>query len=231
MKTTAFQTIILLFLTFSGQLFAQNEQNSAKKINILAVGDSNGAHEKGWVYQLQQIRSTDVVINSCVSGNTIGFDNLGREKLNTLKNIDSYISKAVDSVASIDIVIVMLGTNDCKAVFDKQQKKVPANLTKLIEMIKTHKAFKNKLPEIVIVTPPPYGPKNMLIEKYLGAPGRVKSLIAKFKKAAKTNNCPFIDIYTPLLPVIKYITSDGVHLIPEGQKIVALIINEYINNK
>ena len=64
---------------------------------ILTIGDSNGASGEGWVTQLARLRKDDQIINTCISGNTIGFDNLGSESLNTLKNIGTYINTAKDS--------------------------------------------------------------------------------------------------------------------------------------
>ena len=78
-------TFTILFICISMFLFSQN-----LPLKILAIGDSNGEFDFGWVAQLQKIRSVDKIVNTSISGNTIGFDNLGRKQLNTLKNIDSY---------------------------------------------------------------------------------------------------------------------------------------------
>jgi lysophospholipase L1-like esterase len=93
----------------------------------LAIGDSHGAVETGWVNQLQKLRPADSIMNVAVSGNTIGFDNLGRESLNELKNIQNQLLIANEYPHSIDYFIVMLGTNDCKAVFDSMQTEIPVN--------------------------------------------------------------------------------------------------------
>ena len=86
---------------------------------LLTIGDSNGAAKDGWVNKLREIRSQDVIFNVSVSGNTIGFDNNGYEQLNTLKNIDRYLSETTDHTGGkpIDVILIGLGTNDCKAGF------------------------------------------------------------------------------------------------------------------
>ena len=66
--------ILLLIITIS---------NCTKSEYILAVGDSHGAHKNGWVDQLKKLHSNDTIINVSISGNTIGFDNLNRDTLNT----------------------------------------------------------------------------------------------------------------------------------------------------
>lgn len=40
---------------------------------------------------------------------------------------------------------------------------------------------------------------------------------------------PFIDVHSVLFPAWDKYSKDGIHLIPEGQKIIALAINEFLN--
>ncbi|MDF9798261.1 pimeloyl-ACP methyl ester carboxylesterase [Catalinimonas alkaloidigena] len=130
-----------------------------KKFNILTIGDSNGATESGWPEQMKKLLPYARVINTSVSGNTIGFDNLGRENLNTLKNIEAYLQHATDSLAEekLDYIILGLGTNDTKKVFADRQDEVIKNMESLVQKIKAFPAFKNHTPNILILTPPPYG--------------------------------------------------------------------------
>ena len=68
------------------------------------------------------------IVNLSESGRTIGFDNNGRERLNALKNIDSYLDKAQVEKKRYDYIIVCLGTNDSKKMFDSRQEEVSENL-------------------------------------------------------------------------------------------------------
>lgn len=119
----------------------------------------------------------------------------------------------------------MLGTNDCKAVFEKKLKKVPQNYEKLIQEIKKSDVYNQHLPEIYIVSPPPISEDEFLAEKYKGGAARIASLQPAFNELARENNCTFIDIYSTLQPVWQEYTKDGIHLNSEGQKIIAEIIN------
>ena len=194
--------------------------------NILTIGDSNGAIEIGWVNQLKKIDFKDFIFNTSISGNTIGFDNNGREDLNTLKNVDQYLSSAVESLKRLDKIIIMLGTNDCKAVFDDQLKAVPENLKTLIHKIKAHKAYQQFQPKIYIVSPPPYAPDEKLIAKYKGGADDIAWLFPKFQKVAQDEDCKFIDVYNKLLPIWNQVTLDGIHLKSSGQQLIAEIILE-----
>lgn len=195
---------------------------------ILAIGDSNGAMEGGWVDRLKSLRPQDRIINTCVSGNTIGFDNLNKEELNTLKNVGRYINRAE---GRIDAVIIMLGTNDAKAEFDRRAEEVPANLEKLIRKVREEISGKPQLgsPAIYVVSPPPYGDDSRLAPKYQGGAARVEKLSGKFRQVAARNGARYIETQEKLKPVFPYISPDGVHLSGEGQTILATILNESLN--
>ena len=205
---------------------ALNHIKTGKK--VLAIGDSNGAFDFGWVNQLANLRFNDQVYNTAISGNTIGFDNLGRTKLNTLRNVDNYVNKAVSQMHGLDGIVIMLGTNDCKAVFADSLKIVTENMKTLLSKIKTHSAYQRFKPAIFVVSPPPFGPEEMLIAKYRNGGQRLETLIPRFKKIADKEGCIFIDNYNQIKGIFKYVTSDGIHLKPEGQKLVATIIDKKI---
>ncbi|MBN2314477.1 MAG: hypothetical protein JXM79_11145 [Sedimentisphaerales bacterium] len=196
---------------------------------ILAVGDSNGAFSYGWVRQLAHLRFDDWIYNTAISGNTIGFDNNNNEKLNTLRNIDSYISDASTQLSGLDAIIIMLGSNDCKAVFTDQLERVPENLRSLIDKIKSNAIYQEYQPTIFIVSPPPYGPDEMLIEKYCHGGERIATLVPQFKDIAERKQCIYVDNYERLKGIFEYVTPDGTHLTPEGQKLMATIINNALN--
>lgn len=95
----------------------------------------------------------------------------------------------------IDNVVIALGTNDCKNIFDSKLKEVPKNLEKLIIRIREKINGESK---IFVVTPPPCGPDYLLPKRYEGAINRVKFLKKEFKKVAKKMKVELIDIHSPL---------------------------------
>lgn len=198
---------------------------------VLLIGDSHGAGEGGWASQVME-NSTDIgFLNTCVSGNTIGFDNLGRKELNALKNIHRYIRAALDSSqkGTIDDVVVMLGTNDCKAVFADRVEEVPANLSALIDSIRSLTSIQPTPPVIYLVAPPPYGPEEMLAEKYRGAGARLRWLVPQMMAVALAKNCAFVDAYSALLPNIERYTLDGVHLKTRASSRIAGEVRAYLD--
>ena len=204
-------------------MFSQNSKS------ILAIGDSNGALNYGWVNQLQEILPNDKIYNTSISGNTIGFDNLGRDALNTLKNLDNYLKSSEDSLGGIDYILIMLGTNDAKYIFKDRQEEVILNMQILITRINNYAFNVETKPRIIIMSPPPYGSDKIVEKKYQGGSKRAKHIARKFKKLAKQYGCDFVNVYKELKHVFNKYTKDGVHLEEEGQKaIAALVANQLL---
>jgi lysophospholipase L1-like esterase/pimeloyl-ACP methyl ester carboxylesterase len=195
---------------------------------ILALGDSNGAASDGWVAQLAARRFGDVVINAAVPGNTIGFDNLDNPRLNTLRNLDPVVAQALKATGAIDLIVILLGTNDSKAVFADREAEVGRNLEKLLRAIREHEQLRARPPRVLVVSPPPMGPEERLEAKYLGGPARVERLSVALEAVARRNATDYLDIHGPLKALGPELTKDGVHLLPAVQKRMAEMIHAHL---
>lgn len=214
---------VLLFFGLMNSLFAQR--------TIVTIGDSNGAAEHGWVNQLKSIRPQDSIFNYSVSGNTIGFDNNGQEKLNTLKNIDQNMSDASgrSAAGAIDDVVILLGTNDCKLEFAGRGEEVLQNLRILVERILSSEKLSAQKPEIYIVTPPPIGPDSVMLEKYHGGDKRLRKLLPGFLTVSLDTDSHFIDVYHELKPEFETMNTDGIHLNEKGARLVAATVSRFLD--
>lgn len=220
---------IIIILTLISFLFYTCTKGKTNK-TILVIGDSNGAFEGGWVDQLSGLRPNDSIVNFSISGNTIGFFNLSKDTLNTLYNIKNYLVRAHNEYSRYDNILLMLGTNDCKAVFDSMQDKVAKNLDSLVSIIAEYDFRYKPSPDIYLITPPPIADDSLLIPKYYGAAGRLKKLIPDYRTIALKYNVHYIDIYSPMKPRYNSVTLDGIHLNETGYKQMASIINEAMND-
>ncbi|MBP1676646.1 MAG: lipolytic protein family [Bacteroidetes bacterium] len=195
--------------------------------NFLVLGDSHGAMDIGWVNQLKKLRPNDHFCNLSISGNTIGFKNNDRDTLNTLRNIKSYIRRGNDQLGKIDVILVLLGTNDCKAVFDGKTNESISNWNRLLEEIRA--VFpENSQTHILLVSPPPAADDSVLTEKYKGMNGRLKMLVPRMGKTAKEKDILFLNIFKFMYPYRNKLTSDGVHYTVKGYQEIALQINRII---
>jgi len=199
---------------------------------ILTIGDSNGVVNGGWPAALQTVLTEDSVINNSEGGRTIGFDNCDNPGWNTLRNIESYLQKAVKGSRHkpIDEVIILLGTNDSKACFEDRKGDVIPNLITLITKIRCFDNCSFLPPHITIVTPPPYGPDSMVPNKALGGDERVRLLIPQYRKVALKYNCAYVNIYPLIKPIFNEVVMDHVHLTRKGHKIVADAIASVLND-
>lgn len=216
-------------------LIPVNGNRNKQNLNILAIGDSNGAVETGWPNQLKKLFPYSTIINKSISGNTIGFDNLDQEKLNTLKNIDRYLEEAFNELgheSDFDFILINLGTNDTKKVFENRQKEVAENMSALVQKIK-QQVSKNqaKIPEIMIITPSPMDEQKANQEKYGGGDLRIEKNNQQFQKIAIKNQVDFLDTYTSLKKDFSVKTTDGVHLNEKAQFEMAGEIASYLNRK
>lgn len=200
------------------------------KCNILAIGDSNGQNKGGWVDQLKKMMPESCIVNLSESGRTIGFDNNGRERLNALKNVESYLDKAQVEKKRYDYIIVCLGTNDSKKMFDSKQREVPENLKALLAKIKKHKLCRGAKTKFIYVTPPPLRDEDVS-PKYLDSGKRLAGLVPQLEDVALKQGFDVVDIYRPLLGVLDYYAKDGVHMAEPGQEIVASKILSNILSK
>ena len=194
---------------------------------IMVLGDSHGAAENGWVNQLKKLRTDDKFLNLSIGGNTIGFKNLDRDTLNTLKNIHSFMERGKQHFGKIDKIIILLGTNDCKVVFKDSLHLVAYRFKCMIESIQNE--FMNaEKPQIVYITPPPFANDNELTEKYKGGNSRLKILKPKLLHMAKKQGVKCIHLNNKMGRRAGEMTTDGVHYSDEGYELIASIINKYL---
>lgn len=208
--------ILLTLILFPLMLSAQTND---KKLNLFALGDSNGTYPHSWPKQLEQVLAANVV-NISKSGRTIGFINNGDSSLNSLLVIHENIEKAATAIGdgSFDFVILVLGTNDAKAVFAERQKEVPVNLETLLRSIKECKYNAVRNAKIIIVSPIPYGTKAEATEKYKGGRARVEKMSRSFRKIARKHGCLFVNGFETIGADIETMTTDGIHLDDAGSK-------------
>ena len=211
-------------------LLPYNHTVTDLKCNILAIGDSNGQNKGGWVDQLKKMMPESNIVNLSESGRTIGFDNNGRERLNALKNIDAYLDKAQVEKKRYDYIIVCLGTNDSKKMFDSRQREVSENLKVLLAKIKKHKLCRSGKTKFIYVTPPPLRDENVS-PKYQDSGKRLARLVPELETMALKQGFDVVNIHQPLLGVLDYYAKDGVHMAEPGQEIVASKILSHILSK
>jgi lysophospholipase L1-like esterase len=208
-------------------------------IKILCYGDSNtwgqDPTEKGkrhpitvrWTGLLQDMLGDNYwIIEEGLSGRTTILDGDPREG----KNGKTYLKPCLETHNPIDIVILMLGTNDLKEIFNQSPQDIANNVEILVEMIQKFGWDRNKQsPKLVLLSPPIVDESVPGVqEKYRGAEAKSKQLRNFYKKVAAKHKAEFIDI----AQYVKSSNADGYHLDPESHKKIAqVLLDEIKNNK
>lgn len=216
-------------------LLPQKEDKVMERLNILTIGDSNGAFDYGWPDQLRKLMPYSKIINKSIAGNTIGFDNLGNENLNTIRNIQKYLDQTISEIQTanhLDCILICLGTNDSKSIYRDSQSIVIQNYELLILKIKSYFTNLNmKIPSIYIISSPPMDIDKIDIGKYSGGDIRIARNNREFEKIANKMNIGFINIYDVLKTDFSEKTGDGIHLNEKCQfEMAQSIVKEILLN-
>jgi len=152
-----------------------------------------------------------LVIEEGLGGRTTVNDDLveGRER-----NGSRYLYPCLMSHKPIDIVAIMLGTNDLKARFGKTAWEVAAGVGALVKIVQKSEAGPGgKAPAVLVVCPPPFAPLTGFAEMFANG-GAEKSfeLARHYRAMAETAGVRFLDAGS----VAKSSPFDGIHLDPEA---------------
>lgn len=119
---------------------------------------------------------------------------------------------ALESCGPIDLMTLMLGTNDVKQAFNLTAEEIAAQLEDLIEtalsneMQSRHNGFK-----LLLIAPPPIREVGYLADKYAGAEQASNALPALLEALAKKHKIAYINAGD----FIKVSDIDGVHYAAE----------------
>ena len=193
------------------------------KKRVLCFGDSLtwGADPKGvcrleerWPMVLQERLGPDyTVVEEGQGGRVIATDDFAEGEENGLK----YILPCLESHDPLDLVAIMLGTNDCKQKFGYCPQDIAFELGRFLEKVQGFNRYRAARRFKVLVIAPPYiseGVKGSWLEGLFGgAIPRSRQLPPLFKDVAERYGCLFMDGNDCA------VTSavDGIHLDPDQQ--------------
>lgn len=110
----------------------------------------------------------------------------------------------------IDLVIIMLGTNDIKDFAAGNATAAAAGMARLVEICRTYKFSNEVVPKVIMVSPPVCCPSDNIELKAMFRGGVAESglLAGEYERYAEKIECPYFDAAT----VAKASPLDGVHL-------------------
>lgn len=165
-----------------------------------------------------------LVIEEGLSGRTTVSDDPIEGKI---RNGRRYLEPCLLSHRPLDVVILMLGTNDLKARFNKPASEIAMGVRALIDDIKALDVGRAGVPEILLVSPPPIL-RDLRGWEPVFAGGHEKSLALarEYEAVADAAEVHFFDAGT----VVASAPDDGFHLDLDGHRILGLAIAEQVRN-
>ncbi|MGL5379778.1 SGNH/GDSL hydrolase family protein [Clostridium sp.] len=208
-------------------------------MNIVCFGDSNthgynpangGRFDKDtrWTGRLQKLLGEEYyVIEEGLSGRTTVFNDPIHEGLSGL----DYIYPCLMTHEPIDLLIIMLGTNDTKERFGASAQVISIGLSRLIKKAQGIKeAFRNNNANILIVAPLPIRKEIENVECYatMGKECSRKSyeIIDLYENVAKELGCHY---FNPS-PYVVCSDYDYMHLDEEAHNVLANKLYEVVKN-
>ncbi len=184
---------------------------------ILCFGDSNTwgctpktgrrlAAGKRWTGVLSlKLGSGFTVIEEGLNGRTTIFDDPDFP----FRSGEDYLPPCLASHSPVDLVIIMLGTNDLKDKFNLSPKDIAAGMERLIDIIQNSAAgVCGASPEVLIICPPHTAQAtdfDVFLHSYLNS----TQLSAFYAPLAKKHKCFFLDAS---LFIRESDLPDGIHL-------------------
>lgn len=205
--------------------------------NILCFGDSNtfGTNPSGgrwprdvrWPGRLQQLLGPDyyVIEEGCGGRTTVWNDDLEQ-----YKNGREFLPVALATHKPLDLVILMLGTNDFKSRFNALPADIAEGARQLAELVQTYPygpAYPT--PQVLLVSPILLG-DDVEHSVFTGfentAVPKSRRLAGWMEQAAKAQNCHFLNAAQYGRPS----GLDHLHMDAEGHEALALALEQKVRD-
>ena len=218
---------LIAILTVASPCFAQT-------FRIMVFGDSNSwgfipnpsppserfPVDSCWPGVLQkELGSGYEVIDEALNGRTT--DASDNQLSGAGLDGSAYLPAAIASQHPLDLVIIMLGTNDLKAAYNRTPYRIALGAGRLIDICNTIGGgigTPYKSPKVLLICPAPLGPKinqgPVFPEMFKGGLEKSNELSKLYEGVAQLGGAAFLDAGT----VITTDGEDGLHLSAEAQK-------------
>ncbi|CUH40350.1 Arylesterase precursor [Jannaschia seosinensis] len=132
---------------------------------------------------------------------------------------------ALESQRPVDLVMIMLGTNDCKARFGLRGWDIAASVGKLAQMVMASNAGPDGgAPGVMLIAPVPVKEAGVLAEMFQGGPARSRAIAPALREEAERLGLPFFDAGR----VAAVDPADGVHMDAAAQVALGMALAEAV---
>jgi lysophospholipase L1-like esterase len=192
---------------------------------ILCYGDSNTwgynpasgerfGRDERWAGVLRQTLGQEyLVIEEGLNGRTTVWD----DPIEGYKNGKSYLIPCLETHRPLDLVIIMLGTNDLKMRFSLPAYDIANGAGVLVDVVqKSDAGYDGSPPQVLLMAPPPVTTLTEFAEMFTGSIEKSKGFAQHYRRVAEEYGCHFLDTGQ----VIVSSPLDGIHFeIKEHRKL------------
>ncbi len=144
------------------------------------------------------------VIEEGLNGRTTVWD----DPIEGYKNGKEYLVPCLETHKPLDLVVLMLGTNDLKHRFSLTAFDIASGVSVLVEIIQASAAGPDDTPpDLLLIAPPPIGKLSDFDEMFEDAEPKSQKLGKYYAQVAETYSCHFLDASQ----VIVSSDLDGIH--------------------
>lgn len=212
-----------------------SERTTSRTVKtILCYGDSNtwgynpvtterfDRHER-WSGVLQEnLGKGYLVIEEGLNGRTTVWDDPieGHHK-----NGKNYLVPCLETHRPLDLVIIMLGTNDLKTRFSLPACDVAEGAGVLVDVVqKSDVGYAAQPPEVLLLAPPATATPSEFAETFAGSTEKSRQFPQHYRRVSEEHGCHFLDTGQ----VIVSSPLDGVHLELEEHRKLGMAVAEKV---
>ncbi len=170
----------------------------------------------------QELAGRARIVEEGLNGRTIATEDPIRPDRSGLAKLPFLL----ESHAPLDLVIIMLGTNDCAPCYHLTKGEIFLGCSCLITTVQKSRAGPDYTPpKTVLIAPPPLGKLNPLLGLfYAGGEPLSRKLAETYRLVANSSDTTFLDAGS----IVQASPIDGVHLEPPAQRKLALAISALV---
>jgi lysophospholipase L1-like esterase len=207
---------------------------------ILCYGDSNtwGYNprtqdrfliQERWTGMLaQELGAAYRIVEEGLNGRTTVWD----DPIEGYKNGKEYLIPCLESHRPIDLVVIMLGTNDLKRRFSVSAYDIAQSAAVLVDIVQKSATGPGAVaPRVLLIAPPVVGKLTEFAEMFEDAENKSKKFSEHYRRVAELSHCHFLDA----AQVIVSGDLDGIHFESDQHqklgKAVAVQVKEILTNE
>ena len=141
------------------------------------------------------------------------------------KNGRTYLLPCLETAQPVDLVVMMLGTNDLKARFSAPVFDIVWGISQLADMVLNSTFGPNwSAPKLLLISPPPLGKLTFFADLLQGGQPKSREMAAGIRAAAEARKCGFLDAGEH----IQTSEADGVHFSVESHHVLGKAVADKV---